>query len=183
MEAADFSGYATKAGLKCSDGRTITADAFKHMDGVRVPLVWQHGHDKPDNVLGHGILEARADGMYVHGFFNSTKQGENAKLLVQHDDIKNLSIWANELIEKSKNVLHGKIKEVVVFINEFFQRDMLGHGRPCLAMSRTLHLPLLQIADQSRKCGRRNEPLIAGRPRNFFGVEKSTFAVAFDLSL
>jgi hypothetical protein len=112
MEAADFSGYATKAGLKCSDGRTITPEAFKHMDGKRVPLVWQHGHDRPDNVLGHVLLEARHDGMYGHGFFNETKQGLNAKALVQHDDIKHLSIYANQLVEKSKIVLHGMIREV-----------------------------------------------------------------------
>jgi hypothetical protein len=112
MEAADFSGYATKAGLKCSDGRTITAEAFKHMDGETIPLVWQHGHDSPDNVLGHAVLEARDDGMYAHGYFNATKQGDNAKLLVQHKDIKNLSIYANNLVEKSKVVLHGNIREV-----------------------------------------------------------------------
>jgi hypothetical protein len=117
MEAADFSGYATKAGLKCSDGRTITAEAFKHMDGMRVPLVWQHGHDKPENVLGHTILEAREDGMYAHGFFNATSQGQNAKLLVQHDDIKNLSIYANQLVEKSKSVLHGMIREVSLVLS------------------------------------------------------------------
>lgn len=117
VEAADFSGYATKAGLKCSDGRTITAEAFKHMDGMRVPLVWQHGHDKPENVLGHGILEARADGMYVHGFFNGTSQGQNANLLVQHEDIKALSIYANQLVEKSKSVLHGMIREVSLVLS------------------------------------------------------------------
>ena len=117
METADFSGYATKAGLKCSDGRTITAEAFKHMDGQTVPLVWQHAHDKPENVLGHGILEARPDGMYVHGFFNSTSQGENAKLLVQHEDVKALSIYANQLVEKSKSVLHGVIREVSLVLS------------------------------------------------------------------
>lgn len=117
MEAADFSGYATKAGLKCSDGRTITAEAFKHMDGQRVPLVWQHGHDKPENVLGHGILEARDDGMYVYGFFNDTSAGNNAKLLVQHEDIKSLSIYANQLVEKTKTVLHGVIREVSLVLS------------------------------------------------------------------
>jgi HK97 family phage prohead protease len=121
MDDADFSGYATKAGLKCSDGRTITAEAFKHMDGMKVPLVWQHGHDKPDNVLGHGVLEARADGMYVHGFFNSTPQGKTAKNLVQHEDIKSLSIYANQLKETvvrgSKNVIHGVIREVSLVLS------------------------------------------------------------------
>lgn len=114
---ADFSGYATKAGLKCSDGRTITAEAFKHMDGMTVPLVWQHAHDKPENVLGHGILEARPDGMYVQGFFNDTAQGENSRLLVQHGDVRALSIYANQLVEKSKSVLHGVIKEVSLVLS------------------------------------------------------------------
>ena len=112
MEEADFSGYATKAGLKCSDGRTITPEAFKHMSGVSVPLVWQHNHSSPENVLGHVILEGVADGVRAHGFFNSTKQGQDAKIMVQHKDVNSLSIWANNLVEKSKQVLHGTIREV-----------------------------------------------------------------------
>jgi hypothetical protein len=108
----DFGGYVTKAGLKCTDGRTITAEAFKHMDKMTVPLVWSHGHNSPDNVLGHVLLESRDDGVYGHGFFNNTKQGQNAKALVAHKDIDKLSIWANQLVEKSKNVLHGMIREV-----------------------------------------------------------------------
>lgn len=115
--AADFSGYATKAGLKCSDGRTITAEAFKHMDGMTVPLVWQHGHSEPTNVLGHGILEARPDGMYVRGFFNNTKSGQHAKEFVQHKDITNLSIYANKLVETGKTVLHGFIREVSLVLS------------------------------------------------------------------
>jgi len=109
---ADFSGYVTKAGLKCSDGRTITPEAFKDMDGLTVPLVWQHGHNDPANVLGHTVLEARADGIYGYGYFNSTAQGKNAKTLVEHKDITKLSIYANSLLEKSKKVLHGVIREV-----------------------------------------------------------------------
>lgn len=109
---ADFSGYATKAGLKCSDGRTITPEAFKHMDSMRVPLVWQHAHNSPDNVLGHAILEARPDGVYTKGYFNDTPQGKNARELVQHGDIDKLSIYANQLVEKGKTVLHGIIREV-----------------------------------------------------------------------
>lgn len=112
MEAADFSGYATKAGLRCSDGRTITPDAFKHMDGARVPLVWQHGHHDPKNVLGHAILEARPDGMYSYGFFNDTETGKGARVLVQHGDIDKLSIRANKLVQKGMQVLHGAIQEV-----------------------------------------------------------------------
>jgi len=114
---ADFSGYATKAGLKCSDGRTIMPDAFKHMDGLTVPLVWQHSHNEPTNVLGHAVLEARNDGVYAHGFFNSTPTAENAKALVEHNDIVSLSIYANQLVEKSKNVLHGVIREVSLVLS------------------------------------------------------------------
>jgi hypothetical protein len=109
---ADFSGYATKAGLKCSDGRTITPDAFKHMDGKLVPLVWQHGHNSVENLLGHALLEARSDGVYAYGYFNETKAGQNAKIAVAHKDLTALSIYANQLLEKSKQVLHGMIKEV-----------------------------------------------------------------------
>lgn len=108
----DFGGYVTKAGLKCSDGRTITAEAFKHMDGMQVPLVWQHMHDNPENVLGHVMLEHRADGVYGKGFFNDSPAGQNSKALVVHRDIDSLSIYANQLVEKNKNVLHGEIGEV-----------------------------------------------------------------------
>lgn len=109
---ADFSGFATKANLKCSDGRTIMPDAFKHMDGMQVPLVWQHGHNEPSNVLGHAKLEARDGDMYCHAYFNSTDSAKSAKELVKHGDIKALSIYANRLVEKSKNVMHGVIREV-----------------------------------------------------------------------
>lgn len=109
---ADFSGYATKAGLKCSDGRTIMPKAFEHCDNITVPLVWQHGHSEATNVLGHAVLEARPDGVYAYGFFNETRQGQNAKSLVEHGDIKALSIYANQLVEKSKQVIHGMIREV-----------------------------------------------------------------------
>ena len=114
---ADFSGYATKAGLKCSDGRTIMPEAFKHMDGATVPLVWQHGHSSPDNILGHAVLEAREDGVYAYGYFNDTDPGKNAKRLVQHNDIKNLSIYANQLVEKAKSVFHGVIREVSLVLS------------------------------------------------------------------
>jgi hypothetical protein len=117
MGAADFSGYATKAGLKCRDGRTITPEAFKHMNGMKVPLVWQHGHNNPENVLGHVLLEARGDGVYAYGFFNDTKQGQNAKALVGHKDITAMSIWANDLVEKAKQVLHGVIREVSLVLS------------------------------------------------------------------
>ena len=114
---ADFSGYATKAGLKCADGRTITPDAFKHQDKMTVPLVWQHGHDSPENILGHALLEHRQDGIYAYGFFNETKSGQSSKTLVRHGDIKSLSIYANKLVEKGKVVLHGSIREVSLVLS------------------------------------------------------------------
>src|SRR5204863_2214050 len=112
-----FSGYATKAGLKCSDGRTIMPDAFKHQDQVQVPLVWMHGHKNIENVIGHAILENREDGVWCEGFFNSTKQGQHAKVAVEHKDIRQMSIWANELVERSKRVLHGAIREVSLVLS------------------------------------------------------------------
>ncbi len=109
----DFGGYATKNGLKCSDGRMIMRDAFKDQDGTTVPLVWQHFHDEPQNVLGHAILENRADGVYCYGVINdATSNGANAKALVQHGDIDSLSIYANQLQERGNNVIHGAIREV-----------------------------------------------------------------------
>lgn len=113
----DFSGYATKAGLKCSDGRTIMPDAFKHQDNATVPLVWQHGHNEPSNVLGYATLEHRDDGVYAYGFFNDTDQAKNARTLVQHGDIKSLSIYANQLTEKAKQVLHGFIRELSLVLS------------------------------------------------------------------
>jgi Caudovirus prohead serine protease len=113
----DFSGYATKAGLKCSDGRTIMPDAFKHQDQETVPLVWQHNHNEPSNILGYAILEHRDDGVYAYGFFNETDPAKNARTLVQHGDIKSLSIYANQLTEKSKQVIHGFIRELSLVLS------------------------------------------------------------------
>ena len=113
----DFSGWATKAGLKCSDGRTIMPDAFKHQDQETVPLVWQHGHSEPSNVLGHAALEHREDGVYAYGYFNETDTAKNARTLVQHGDIRSLSIYANQLTEKSKQVLHGFIRELSLVLS------------------------------------------------------------------
>lgn len=114
---ADFSGYATRAGIKCSDGRTIMPDAFKDNDGMRVPLVWQHGHNDPENVLGHALLENRPEGVYAYGYFNETPAGLSAKTLVQHEDITMLSIYANKLVERGKQVLHGAIREVSLVLS------------------------------------------------------------------
>jgi hypothetical protein len=112
----DFSGWATKNDLRCSDGRTIRKDAFKDDDGRKVPLVWMHQHDDPENVLGHAILENREDGVYAYCLFNDTHPGQQAKALVQHGDVCSLSIWANQLKQDGGDVLHGKIKEVSVVL-------------------------------------------------------------------
>lgn len=108
----DFGGYATRNDIRCTDGRIIRKNAFIGNDGTTVPLVWQHNHDSPDNVLGHGLLENRDDGVYVYGKFNNTEMGQQAKEIVQHGDITRLSIYANRLKEDNHNVVHGEIKEV-----------------------------------------------------------------------
>lgn len=113
----DFSGYATKNNLKCSDGRTIKPDAFKAQDGQTVSLVWQHLHNDPENVLGHAVLENRADGVYAFCKFNDTKSGKNAKELVKHGDIKMLSIYANSLKQTGADVVHGVIREVSLVLS------------------------------------------------------------------
>jgi len=114
---ADFRGWATKAGLKCSDGRTILPNAFQEQDGAQVPLVWQHGHSDPENVLGHAILENRPEGVYAYAFFNDTAKAVHARSLVEHEDITNLSIWANKLIERGGNVIHGAIRELSLVLS------------------------------------------------------------------
>lgn len=108
----DFSGWATKANLKCSDGRVISPGAFKDMDGATVPLVWGHNHGDPMCVLGNAVLEHRDEGMYTYGTFNDTEQGRNAKTLVEHGDIVSLSICANKLEQDGDTVMHGIIREV-----------------------------------------------------------------------
>ena len=112
MENFDFSGWATKANLKCSDGRVIMKDAFKHNDGQTVPLVWNHRHDDPNEILGHALLENRDEGVYAYCTFNDTESGKTGKLLVQHGDIVSLSIYANQLKQNMSNVIHGNIREV-----------------------------------------------------------------------
>lgn len=108
----DFAGWATKANLKCSDGRTILRDAFKHNDGRIVPLVWNHRHQEPYDVLGHALLENRDEGVYAYCAFNDTENGQLTKALVQHGDITALSIYANQLKQHGGNVMHGEIREV-----------------------------------------------------------------------
>ena len=109
----DFSGWATCPNLKCSDGRTIMNDAFKHHDGDIVPLVWNHQHNDPNNILGKALLHSRDGGLYAYCQFNDTEQGMNAKMLVEHGDISALSIYANDLKHNaSRGVTHGNVREV-----------------------------------------------------------------------
>ncbi len=129
----DFGGWATRNNLKCSDGRTILKDAFKDNDGQTVPLVWNHQHNEPDNVLGHALLENRKDGVYAYCTFNDTEQGQISKILVQHGDISALSIFANQIRERASNVLHGAIKEVSLVLaganpGAFIDTVALSHG-------------------------------------------------------
>ena len=113
----DFSGYATRNDLRCSDGRTIRSGAFVDNDGGTVPLVWQHGHNSPDNVLGHALLENRNDGVYCYAKFNNGEQAKTAKELVKHGDVDSLSIFANKLTQRGGDVLHGNIVEVSLVLS------------------------------------------------------------------
>lgn len=112
MEKYDFSGWATKNDLKCSDGRIIRKDAFKHNDGQTVPLVWNHDHTDPYRIVGHALLENREDGVYAYCSLNDTDLGKTAKTYVTHGDITQLSIYANQLKQQGPNVMHGAIREV-----------------------------------------------------------------------
>lgn len=131
-EACDFSGWATRNDLKCSDGRVIRRDAFKHNDGVKVPLVWNHQHNSPRDVLGHAWLENREEGVYTYGFLNETADAEIAKVLIKHGDICALSIYANQLQQAGSDVLHGSICEVSLVHKGAnpgaFIDSMMAHG-------------------------------------------------------
>lgn len=132
MAKYDFSGWATRNNLKCSDGRTIMKDAFKECDGQTVPLVWNHQHNDPFNVLGHALLKNMNDGVYAYCTLNDTESGKHAKLLIEHGDVRALSIWANNLRETGGNVLHGAIREVSLVLAGAnpgaFIESVLSHG-------------------------------------------------------
>lgn len=131
----DFSGWATRNNIKCSDGRTILRDAFKHNDGQTVPLVWNHQHNESANVLGHAVLENREEGVYAYCTFNDTEAGKNAKLLVEHGDVTALSIYANKLKQNGSNVMHGVIREVSLVLAGAnpgaFIDNVIKHGEDC----------------------------------------------------
>ena len=132
----DFSGWATRNDITCADGLTIRQDAFADCDGVSVPLVYMHDHKDPENVLGHALLENREDGVYCYGSFNETEKGQMAKALVAHGDITSLSIFANQLVKRGKDVLHGAIREVSL---------VLAGANP----GATIDFPILQHSDGS----------------------------------
>lgn len=116
MIKCDFSGYATRNDLECSDGRVIRKDAFKANDGCKVPLIWNHNHKDQNCVLGHAILENRDDGVYAYGVFNDSEQGKHVKKLVQNGDVRSLSIWANQLKQIGSDIVHGCIKELSLVV-------------------------------------------------------------------
>lgn len=133
MEMFDFSGWATRANRKCSDGRTIMPDAFKHNDGKECPLVWNHQHDSIENVLGTAVLEHReGEGMYAYCSFNDSESGQTAKQIVEHGDVKSLSIFANRLKQQGGNVMHGEIREVSLVLSGAnpgaFIDNIMKHG-------------------------------------------------------
>lgn len=134
-EKYDFSGWATKNNIRCSDGRTIKPDAFAEQDGATVPLVWNHNHVDADNVLGHAILENRGQGVYAYCYLNNTEQGNNARELVSHGDICALSIFANQLKQNGGDVIHGAIREVSLVLagaNPGAKiENVMSHGENC----------------------------------------------------
>ena len=128
----DFSGWATRANVKCSDGRMILNGAFKDCDGKTVPLVWNHQHNDPNNILGHALLKDMGDGVYAYCSFNDSESGRSAKLLVEHGDISSLSILANQLVQRGSDVIHGVIREVSLVLAganpKAFIDSVMTHG-------------------------------------------------------
>lgn len=129
----DFSGWATKNNVLCADGRTIKRDAFIENDGMTVPLVYQHDHNDPENILGHALLENRPEGVYCYGYFNDTERAKNTKSAVENGDITAMSIYANKLKQTGKNVIHGMIREVSLVLAGANPEAIIDH--PYLAHS------------------------------------------------
>lgn len=160
----DFSGWATKNNIRCSDGRTILKDAFKQHDGQTVPLVWNHQHNESANVLGHAVLENRDEGVYAYCTFNDTEAGKNAKLLVEHGDVTALSIYANQLKQKGSNVMHGTIREVSLVLAGAnpgaFIDSVIRHGEFCedeAVIYTGEELTLQHADDQSDKADKKDK--------------------------
>ena len=153
----DFGGWATRNNIKCSDGRTILKDAFKQNDGQKVPLVWNHQHDDPNEVLGHAVLENREEGVYAYCKFNDTESGQTAKSLVANGDVDKLSIYANKLKTHMNNVMHGCIREVSLVLAGAnpgaFIDTVISHGEGAESEEEGViytdeHIEMLQHSDE-----------------------------------
>lgn len=182
----DFSGWATKNNLKCSDGRTILKDAFKHDDGVTVPLVWNHQHNDPINILGHALLENRDEGVYAYCKFNETDSGKNAKLLVEHGDVSALSIYANQLKQQGGNVIHGAIREVSLVLAGAnpgaFIDSVIAHGEESEeeAVIFTGEDIVLSHANEDKPENKDPEPKEDGKKEEMKEENKKTVKEVFD---
>ena len=182
----DFSGWATKNNLKCSDGRTILKDAFKHDDGVTVPLVWNHQHNDPINILGHALLENRDEGVYAYCKFNETDSGKNAKLLVEHGDVSALSIYANQLKQQGGNVIHGAIREVSLVLAGAnpgaFIDSVIAHGEESEeeAVIFTGEDIVLSHASEDKPENKDPEPKEDGKKEEMKEENKKTVKEVFD---
>ena len=204
MENFDFSGWATRNDLKCSDGRIIRRDAFKHNDGQKVPLVWNHQHSDPNEVLGHAILENRNEGVYAYCKFNETESGQTAKLLVQHGDVNALSIYANQLKQQGPNVMHGNIRELslvlaganpgafiesiikhgeesdeegIIYTGENISLEHTGCGEPA---DKSIDNEELKHADETTE--KKEDPKMAEEPKKNEGGEETVADVFNTLS-
>ena len=162
----DFGGWATKNNIKCSDGRTILKDAFKQNDGQKVPLVWNHQHDDPNEVLGHAVLENREEGVYAYCKFNDTESGQTAKSLVANGDVDKLSIYANKLKTHMNNVMHGCIREVSLVLAGAnpgaFIDTVISHGEGAESEEEGViytdeHIEMLQHSDEDEDDENKNE--------------------------
>ena len=171
----DFSGWATKNNLRCSDGRTILKDAFKENDGGMVPLVWNHQHNDPNNVLGHALLENRDDGVYAYCAFNDTESGQQAKSLVEHGDVVSLSIFANKLKQRGGDVIHGVIREVSLvlaganpgaFIDAVIAHGEDAEGDGIISMMEDISLEHGEIIDKNDIKDKKEDKPVAENSKN-----------------
>ena len=172
-EKYDFSGWATKNDLRCSDGRTIRKDAFKNNDGQTVPLVWNHDHNDPMNVLGHALLENRDEGVYAYCTFNDTAAGNNARQLVRHGDVTALSIYANQLKQHGGDVIHGAIREVSLvlaganpgaFIDAVLEHGELSEDSAIIYTGESISLEHTVTSDGSQNYNAASEPVDETEP-------------------
>ena len=182
-EKYDFSGWATKNDLRCSDGRTIRKDAFKNNDGQTVPLVWNHDHNDPMNVLGHALLENRDEGVYAYCTFNDTAAGNNARQLVRHGDVTALSIYANQLKQHGGDVIHGAIREVSLvlaganpgaFIDAVLEHGELSEDSAIIYTGENISLAHTVTSDGSQNYNAASEPAEEAEPEKTPAPQRSS---------